>query len=556
MNSPILPVLIVGAGPTGLTLAAQLQRLGVPFRLIDKHPSPLILSKAAAIHANSLEIFQQLGISDAVLREGQRVDILDLRTFYRDRLALDFSLLEHTDFPFMIDLSQYRTEQLLIDHLTAQGVTLDREVVLQSFRDLGDHVEATVQHKDGRNETWRVRWILGCDGVNSKVREIANLPFEGAAYADDWVLVDAELDWPLPRNEMTFSSDGQGIFGVFPLPGERQYRVAYTQNRDADGHPVTPDLADIQASLARSGLPGKALSAGKFWTFDLAHKQAASYRRGRAFLVGDAGHVHTPFGGQGMNLGIGDASNLAWKLALVEKGLADERLLDSYSVERHTVSRFVIRTTHLGASAMLMRGSRFAPLRDAAMNLIQNFPAARRFLTASLSQLGHSYQGTPFVQGHAASLAGGDRAPNQRFFDGLSQRYTQLNTLLSPDKHTLMLVSSGLDNLASHRTLLAFKEQALADYGQLLDVSIVTTDPTARAALPTDRVWIDRGRKLDQYHVPGKLSAYLVRPDQHLAYAHAPADWLHLEAFLRRVYGNGQRSRFGPVATPFEPQFA
>lgn len=529
-------VLIVGAGPTGLVMAHQLARFGVPFRIVDKYAAPLELSQAAALHARALEVFAELGVADRILEEGQRVDHLVLRTKYRDRVHVDFTDLEHTRFAHMVDIPQNRTEHILLDGLYERGVEVEREVLLTGFEQCPDRVEATLRHKDGTEEVCRTRWLVGCDGVKSTVRDLLGLGFGGDDYADDWVLCDAKLEWPLPRNEMTFSSAEDGILGVFPLPGENRYRVAYTQNFDENGEPIPPSAEDIQRSLRRTGFEGRVIEAGDFWIFNLAHRQAETFRRGRAFLAGDAAHVHTPFGGQGLNLGVGDAHNLAWKLAMVETGRAGDELLHSYTAERHPIGESVIRFTHLGASAMLTGKGPKSYLRDGVMALGDSSAGFRRRLAYRLSQLSHNYRGTELVSGKTRGLSAGDRAPDQRFFDGHSDSYRSVFDLLSGTKFSLLLVDSGDEDPLTRGSWREVAGAVGERYGGLIETHLVTTDHLVPDDVPEGtRVWIDRGMDLDLYHRPGKTSVYLVRPDGHLAYVGSPAARGDLLSFLRRT---------------------
>ncbi|MCY9785754.1 FAD-dependent monooxygenase [Nocardiopsis sp. EMB25] len=492
-------VLIVGAGPTGLALATRLHDLGVRVRIIDKHDGVLELTKSAALHARTLEHLRDLGVADAVLAEGQRVDVLALRTGHRDRIAVDFRTLADTAYPFMVDIPQARTEHLLIDRLAERGVRVERGTECVAIEQRTDGVRATVT-ADGRSRTLEARWLVGCDGARSTVRGLLGIERTGAPYADDWVLCDAVVDWPLPRNEMTFSGDTEGIFGVFPLPGDRRYRLAYTATPG-----VEPSIEDAQRCMARTGIEGTIHAVDEFWTFSLAHEQAVRYRGGRVFLAGDAGHVHTPFGGQGLNLGVGDAMNLAWRLAAVIDG-ADAGLLDGYQDERHPVAAEVIAFTHRGAQAMLLRGDPRRHLRDAALTLLRSSDRARRALARRFSQLDHRYRRASGTGGRAGDLVGGDRLPDPEFFDGLTQRTRRLHDLLPHDRHTLLLTDPAQAEGLSVPDSCA--------------VRLITPDWAAAHTTRGVATALDRGRATARLHG----SAYLVRPDRHIARIGSPGE--------------------------------
>ncbi len=525
-------VLIVGAGPTGLVLAAILARTGVEFHIVDKHARPLELTKAAALHARTLEYFRDLGVVDRMLAEGQRVDILALRTRYRDRLAVDFRVLADTAYPHMLDIPQYRVEHILIDHLADVGVQVNREVTLTGLTQTPDGVLAQLQTADGGTEAMTADWVVGCDGVKSTVRSLIGLDFAGSDYADDWVLCDAVVDWPLPRNEMTFSADGDGIYGVFPLPGESRYRLAYTQRKTPDGRLVDPDLADAQAAMTRTGIRGTVTAVDQFWTFNLSHRQAASYRRGRVFLVGDAGHVHTPFGGQGLNLGVGDAANLGWKLASVVRGGGPTALLDSYQAERHAVASQVVAFTHRGARAMLLRNDPRSYLRDTVLGVLQAAPPLRHLLARRFSQLAQAYRGSPVVMGRTRHLRAGDRLPDRAVFDGVTDRIVRLHELLQPGHHTLLL--AGTEPRALLHAARALTQSWSSRWSEEITVRLLTTSWNLPAEFSEDaRVVLDRGR--DAAPLYGRsTTAYLVRPDGHIGYAGTP-DPDRIGTYLRMV---------------------
>ncbi len=527
-------ILIVGAGPTGLMLAAELHRRGVDFRIVDKHPGVLDATKAAALHARALECFRDVGVANTIVDEGQRVDILRLRSGYRDRVSVDFRGMRDTAYPHMVDIPQGRTEHILIDHLAAAGVAVERGWTLTGMDAGLETVTATLMSADDGPDggsaprTVVADWVVGCDGVNSSVRGLLGLGFEGADYTDDWVLCDAVVDWPLPRNEMTFSADTEGIYGVFPLPGLRRYRLAYTQSHDDDGNLVDPDIADAQRAMRRTGIVGTVESVDQFWTFNLAHRQAPHVRRGRVFLAGDAGHVHTPFGGQGLNLGVGDAANLGWKLAEVCAGRAPVTLLDSYETERHGVAEQVVTFTHLGASAMLLGADPRRFLRDLVFGAIETTPRARALMARRLSQLAHTYRGTPALQVGRSRLRPGDRLPDYPVFDGVADGTVRLHDVVSSIGYTMLVAGGEVDDPRGFATDLSARWQIN------LDTLVITTDwRTADRLSGVVPVLLDRGRDAAALYRRHPVT-YLIRPDRHLGYA-GPLDRSDIERYLMTV---------------------
>lgn len=534
-----LGVLVVGGGPTGATLALVLARYGLRPRIIDNHEQMQKLSKSAALHARTLEIFDAIGVGEPMVEHGQPVEQLVLRTGYRDRVRVDFTTLTDTRYRTMIDIPQFRTEEIVQEELARYGIEVERGVTLTGFTDGGEAVRAQLTHADGTVEEVTTRWLVGCDGVHSTVRSRLGIAFEGQSYADDWVLCDATIDWPLPRNEMTFSGVSDGIYGVFPLPGPNRYRIAYTQNRTADGQLVQPSLEDVQASMRRTGFTGRIIETTDFSTFTLAHRCATAFRSGRVFLAGDAAHVHTPFGGQGLNLGVSDAFNVGWKLAYVEQGWAEAALLDSYEPERRGVARKVIALTHRGATAMLTRTGPRAVATDLAMGLLNSRQALRRKMARNLSQLAHNYRGTAAVSGSVRGLAAGERAPDVWFFDGHSDRHHRVSDIGDGLRHTLLLLDAG----APDPGRLAAVSAAVAQrYGQAVATHIVTT--VAQRDFPGgghERQWLDRAGDLRAYQREGTTTAVLIRPDGYLAHISRPAG----AALLRFLDGSSLRGASG-----------
>ena len=497
-------VFIVGAGPVGLTLANLLANYGISFRIIDKYPAPLVLSKAAALHARTLEALDTVGVTERLLAEGVRVETLTLRTLYKDAVRFPFNQLDNTRYPFILDIPQYRTEELLIDRLAEQGFAVERERLLTDFSQSTDGVTVTIEDTEGQIEQASATYLVGADGAKSTVRRLLGFDFVGDDYADPWVLFDAELDWAVPRNEMTFSSSEDGIYGVFPLP-DNVYRVAYTQNHDAHGNPIEPTFDDAQEMMKITGIDGKIREiTSKFWVFNLQHRQVDDYRHGNVLLLGDSAHIHTPFGGQGLNLGLIDAFNLGWKLAMVIKEQANTSLLDTYQEERHPIGQQVVRSTHIGASSMLLREpSLKRSLREGVMGILNKVAPIKRRIVHTMAQLNHSYKGTSIVSGSDGQLRGGQRLPNYAF--AINGNQQDLYQLLDTSRHTLFLVGDKL------LTLYDIATRIQAQHADTLSIRIITTQADSISNdNPAIEIVVDEQGQLKLK----ENTAYLIRPDQ------------------------------------------
>jgi len=336
-----LDVLVVGAGPTGLTLTAQLQAVGATCRIVDRQLDRAHESRALAVQPRTLEILRGLGVAQELVARGNDAVRVELHAGGRVVPVRLFGLgLDDTSFPFLLFVSQAETEAVLNDHLAARGVPVERGVELVAFQADQNGVTCTLRCADGQTEQARARYLVGCDG--------AGIPFVGGAYPQTFTLADLEVDGGLDRNTAYAFIGAVGILFFFPLGRPASWRLLgmHPTLGGSRGAPERPTLAELQAlSDAFSGRGLRLRDPAWLTYFRLQHRHATRYWAGRVFLAGDAAHVHSPAGAQGMNTGIQEAWNLGWKLALVTRGLAEEALLDSYDTERRPVGRLVVRFT-------------------------------------------------------------------------------------------------------------------------------------------------------------------------------------------------------------------
>src|SRR5215213_1343685 len=361
-------VAVVGAGPTGLTLAGMLSGYGIQTAVLDGAAGPARHSRAAVVHARTLETLEPLGVVAEALREGVVVPHFGVRDRDRRLLAVDFDGLP-TPHPYTLMLPQDETEGLLRGALHRVGSEIVwRHEVVGVHQDAGG-AELAVSSPRGDRRV-RARYVIACDGAYSSVRDAVGIPLEGETYPQSFVLADVRMEWELPEDEVQLFFSPEGLVVVAPLPYGR-HRVVAT----VDKAPAEPSLNDVQALLdSRGPRASRARIEEVLWSsrFRVAHKVAAQFRKGNVFLCGDAAHVHSPAGGQGMNTGVQDAANLAWKIALALRGRADEgaddaaagALLDSYEAERRQVALGVISITH--------RLTRLATVRSPVARRLRN----------------------------------------------------------------------------------------------------------------------------------------------------------------------------------------
>jgi 2-polyprenyl-6-methoxyphenol hydroxylase-like FAD-dependent oxidoreductase len=375
-------VVIVGAGPAGLTAACALQAAGARILAVDAADAGANTSRAAVIHARTLEVLDSIGVTERLLADGLVVPVFTVRDRTRTLAHLDFANLP-TRYPFTLMLPQSRTEELLAQRLAELGGQVDRRCTLIGARASGDGAAVTLASPDGKSWDVDARFVIGADGMHSAVREAAGIGFVGGDYEQSFVLADVCLAWSLPADEVQLFFSSSGLVVVAPLPGGN-HRVIAT----VDDAPETPTVGDIQTLLDTRG-PGDARVEEVAWTsrFRVQHRLATSYRNGPMFLAGDAAHVHSPAGGQGMNTGIQDAADLGDLLGRVIAGELPETQLDSYQNRRRPVAQRVVSLTDRMTRMATLRapGARLA--RNLLLNLLLRNPALRRRVTMRIAEL-------------------------------------------------------------------------------------------------------------------------------------------------------------------------
>ncbi|TXS54329.1 FAD-dependent monooxygenase [Streptomyces sp. t39] len=541
-------VLVIGAGPVGLTAAGELRRRGVGVRVVDRLPDRLPYAKAVGIQPRTLELWDRAGLVGKVLEAA--VPMLGQLLYVDGAERGRFDLVLPPEVPYRFAaLPQYETERILEEFLEGFGTRVERGTELVSFEQDDDGVTARLVHTapDGnREEEVRCRYLVGCDGAHSAVRKGLGLTFEGGAFPDEYMLGDVEVDWDLPHGYGVRSLHRGADGGVddalvcIPLPGDGRYRMSMTvppelsasgrdgARGDAVAHGLetgrAPSLAQVQAVLDRLS-PRPATASALRWSsvFRISHRLVDRYGRGRVFVAGDAAHIHPPTGAQGMNTGIQDAWNLAWKLALAVAGRAHPRLLASYDAERRPVGEEVVGRT----------------VRHAAEG-VQADPADPATLILREAQLLVGYRGSPVVDGEAPGggpgPGAGDRAPDCGGLRGRIAAYPlRLFDVLRGRGHVLVVYGAAAAD-ASNGSFGRLAHQARqASRGLVETCAVVAGDgaPPEGAGPP---VYRDTGGEFARQYGVREPTAFLVRPDGYLG-ARLPLPAEHsLAAHLARVF--------------------
>jgi 2-polyprenyl-6-methoxyphenol hydroxylase-like FAD-dependent oxidoreductase len=448
-------VLVVGAGPVGLVMAAELARYGVSVRIVDKAAERTDKSKALVLWSRTLELIDRMGCTSAFVGAGMKSIAANITAGEEQiaRITLDKVASPH---PYALMLPQNETERLMEEHLNSLGVQVERSVELSHFESTDAGVVATLRFADGHEETQESAWIIGCDGAHSAVRHQLGMQFEGDTLKSDWILADVHMTGVPNPGEIAVMWHSEGVLALFPITHNRYRVIADVGDGTNKTHRASanadPTLEEVQAVMDRRG-PGGILASDPIWLagFHINERKVKEYRQGRAFLAGDAAHIHSPAGGQGMNTGMQDACNLAWKLALVCHGTCGaEPLLGSYSEERGAVGEEVLKGARRLTQIGLLRGDFLQSIRNHLASLIFGLSAVRANAAEALTEISIGYAESP-LNLHGARVHGGpaagERAPirdgetpvgagdlprfavfanDEEGFSGLSSRYPDL----------------------------------------------------------------------------------------------------------------------------------
>ena len=409
-------VLIVGAGPTGLVLALWLTKIGIRVRIIDKVLAPGTTSRALAVQARTLELYRQLDLADAVIAKGRRGQAINMWVQGERKARVPLGAIGEgmTPYPYLQVFPQDEHERLLIERLEALGVSVQRQRELVAFADDGTRINARIRTPEGVEEVCEASYIVGCDGGHSTVRQQMGEDFPGGTYRQVFYVADIEGSGLAINGELNVALDEADFILVFPMSGAGRARLVGVVSDERAERAETLAFEDVSRT-AIDALKIQVSKVNWFSTYRVHHRVADHFRKGRAFLAGDAGHIHSPAGGQGMNTGIGDAINLAWKLATVLRNQAGDELLASYEAERigfarrlvHTTDRIFTFATADGRVADFMR-TRVAPF---ILPIATRISAVTEFMFRTVSQTMLNYREGPLSEGRAGGVHGGDRLP-------------------------------------------------------------------------------------------------------------------------------------------------
>jgi len=509
-------VLVVGAGPTGLMLANQLGRRGVRTRIIDRHSGPSLQTRALGVQARTLEIYSHLKIAEKALELGKRTEGADMWADGRRtaRIPLGDIGRDLSPYPFVLILGQDDNERLLGELLQQWNLAVEWNTELVGLQQEADHVIARLKDPQSTIREISASWVGGCDGARSAVRELNGIKFQGAPYEHVFFVADTTMTGPMVPDELNvyFWHDGFHLF--FPMRGANHWRIVGIVPPALRGR---DDLTinDLMPSIAGEAGAGLSLQACSwFSTYRIHHRRAEHFRDHRCFLLGDAAHIHSPVGAQGMNTGLQDAYNLAWKLALVASGRAGEGLLDSYEAERIPVARRLLSTTDrmfsLVVSDTRMAGLFRTRILANAIALAMRLESIQKLAFRTISQIGIAYPESPLSETLPEMRHGGPRA---------GDRFPWLRLRFSPHGPVEDLFAK-LDDLCF--TLIVIGQPVpsggVPGLGDLLNILVVPDDAA-------------NDREVSRVHIP-RPAFYLLRPDGHVGLAGTQLDLAAVTRYL------------------------
>lgn len=516
-------VVVIGAGPTGLSLACQLTRCGVDFVVIEKNEDLTPYSKAIGVHARTLEIYEQIGLAQKAVEQGTiagNVRLLAGGTV-RGELALSNIGAELSPYPYVLMLEQSKNEKLLYDYLQSQQKAVLWRTELQSVSQTDAGVTVQVILPDGATQTIESKYLVGCDGPKSPTRHALGLAFEGSTFERMFYVADAQIDWHLSHDGLHVCLSEGSFVLFFPLKGEQRYRIVgvFPEAFAKDEGDVL--YAEIERRIQEEARLDLAIhNVEWFSTYNVHTRHASQFSVGRCFLAGDAAHIHSPVGAQGMNTGIQDGYNLAWKMALVLQGKADEKLLGTYSEERLENAKHLLQTTDrafqvAAGSSWLLNFVRMNVLPISAKYIL-SFDAVKQFIFPLISQIGINYRHSSLSQ-HAGdakfSVKSGDRMPYFLFND--ESIYDKLR---QPKFHLLVF-------LDEQGGVPALKTELESQYAELVDFNAIPLNPQVAKAFGVNHPF-----------------SVLLRPDNYIGFLSTETTLSGLSVYLKKFVGSSQKT--------------
>jgi 2-polyprenyl-6-methoxyphenol hydroxylase-like FAD-dependent oxidoreductase len=512
-------VLIVGAGPTGLALACQLLRYGVDFIILDQAETITPYSRAIGVQARTLEIYEQIGLAQSLVAQGVLAEKLKLVEEGTVRGEIELAKLGEglSPYPFLLIVEQSKHEQLLYDFIKAQGRDVLWRTALETFTQNANGVSAKIQTADGQTQTIEAQYLVGCDGAKSLVRHALGLTFEGSTFERLFYVADVEIDWEFGHGAVVLCLARSTVTAFFPMAGEKRYRIVGTFPENEERREGEILYEEIERQIAEDTKLALDISNVNWFSVYRVHSRRVNrFSEGRCFLAGDAAHIHTPAGAQGMNTGIQDGYNLAWKLAMVLREQADTTLLETYHEERSANAKNLLATTDrifdFGASEDPVIAFLRLHIFPRIANFALHFDAVKKYIFPLISQIGISYRESALSKPSDGDFAihAGDRMPYFQVDDA-----SIYDKLRAPKFH-LLIFSDGISDVPNIQAGLE------SEYPGLVDVHVLPLQPQIAEVV---------GVKED--------FCVLLRPDNYVAFIAKGTAWNEAKRYLSGLRAPG-----------------
>lgn len=504
-------VIIIGAGPTGLALACQFIRYGIDFLIVDKSEGITAYSKALGVHARTLEIYEQMGLAQKAVEQGEIAGKVRMLAGAKVRGEVDLSRIGESlsQYPYMLVLEQSKNERLLHEYMQKHSKDVLWQTELVSFAQTNANVTAQFKTSSG-NYLIEAKYMVGCDGPKSPVRHSLGLVFEGSTFERIFYVADVQIDWPFPHDALYVCLARSSGMAFFPMPGENRYRIVGVFPEGFDKEESETLYEEIEHYIKHeSGINLDISHVNWFSTYKVHTRHVDKFSAGRCFLAGDSAHVHTPAGGQGMNTGIQDSYNLAWKLAFVLQGKANMRILESYNQERLKNAKHLVQSTDrmfnlVSSSGWLLKFMRTVVVPTMAKYIV-NLKTVRNRFFPFISQIGINYRDSALSHhdsDDAFKVKAGDRMP-YFLVDGASV----YDTLREPKFHLLIFINSAQ----------VTENRIKSKFADILDYQVLSLSENIVEVFGTDKAF-----------------TVLLRPDNHVGFIYPEISCDRVEVYLKQ----------------------
>jgi len=529
-----IPVLIVGAGPSGLMMAATLYQHNIECQIIDKHSAPITTSNAAVIHSRTLEMLDDLNLVDPFTKMGQMIHAITLNQRNKKFATIKTNQIE-SHYNYILSIPQNITEKILNEHLMEIGTPVERNLTLTALHQHDDRIIADLTHQDGQVQEIHCDYLIACDGIKSTVRNLLNLQFTGYRLPQQFIVSDTSIHEAYPDNLFSIYLDDDGPLAVFPFK-KRHARIIASIN-DPERNPQQPvSSLEIQHLVAKRS--ANQLQIGEiYWvsSFWIQSKKLKNFREGRIFFAGDCAHVHSPVGAQGMNTGMQDAYNLAWKLALKIKGFASKKLLNSYNEEREKNAELLLTHTGWLTSIILLKNPLLQWLRFLAMKFLMNKKIFQHAFIMEISMLNINYKKSSIID-YEHSLSShtplpGHRIPDCHFHTQYDMK--RLDDLLRIQKHTLLIFTAKNVTLSEVAYIEALEEWK-KPLSHLITCVIISYPDLANQF--SFQPVIDAQEELHRSLSIKKSCFFIVRPDKYIGCCSSNLNLQLIKNYFNRIF--------------------